>query len=52
VKKEMTAIRDGKEVTEHHIAGVPDSKQVLEATDRLLIFGHNRDIDRFLEINA
>lgn len=52
VKKEINFIKDGREVSEHHITGVPDSKQVLEATDRLLIFGRNRDIERFIEINS
>ena len=44
--------KDGKEIIEHHIIGVPDSKQSLQATDRLVIFGHVHDIDRFLEINT
>jgi len=52
VKKEIIFIKDGREVSEHHIAGVPDSKQVLESTDRLVIFGRNRDIERFIEINS
>lgn len=52
IKKEIKTIIDGRPVIEHHITGVPDYRQVLEATDRLLIFGSNRDIDRFLEINA
>lgn len=52
VKEELINIVDGKEVVEHHIIGVPDSKQTLQATDRLVIFGHAKDIDRFLEINS
>jgi trk system potassium uptake protein len=52
VKKEIKTFKDGKEITEHHISGVPDSKQVLEPSDRLVIFGSNKDIDRFLEINV
>ena len=52
IKKEIKTIVDGKPVIEHHISGVPDYRQVLEATDRLVIFGSNRDIDRFLEINT
>lgn len=52
VKEEIRSMVDGKEIVEHHIIGVPDSKQSLQATDRLLIFGHNHDIDRFLEINS
>jgi len=52
VKEELRITKDGKEIIEHHIIGVPDSKQSLQATDRLVIFGHVNDIDRFLEINT
>jgi trk system potassium uptake protein len=52
LKKEIHTVKGGKEMAEHHIMGVPDSKQILEATDRLLIFGHIKDIDRFLQINT
>jgi len=52
VKEELRVIKDGKEIIEHHIIGVPDSKQSLQASDRLVIFGHVNDIDRFLEINT
>lgn len=52
IKKEIKFIRDGREIIEHHISGVPDSKQMLEPTDRLVIFGRNRDIERFIEINS
>lgn len=52
VKEELRSMVEGKEVVEHHIIGVPDSKQTLQASDRLVIFGHSRDIDRFLQINS
>jgi trk system potassium uptake protein TrkA len=52
VRKELRYTKEGKDIVEHHITGVPDSKQILESTDRLVVFGHIRDIDRFLEINV
>ena len=52
VKEELRVLKDGKEIIEHHIIGVPDSKQSLQSSDRLVIFGHVHDIDRFLEINT
>lgn len=52
VRKEIRIQKDGKEIVEHHITGVPDSKQVMEDADRLIVFGTMKDIDRFLEINS
>jgi trk system potassium uptake protein TrkA len=51
IKKE-TIIKENDEVRiEHHIAGVPDSKTVVEEKDCLVVFGKYKDIDRFIEIN-
>jgi len=35
----------------HHITGVPISSTVIEKDDYLIIFGKNKDIQRFIEIN-
>ncbi len=52
VKQEVLVTKTGKTEVEHHIVGVPDSKQIVTSSDRLLIFGHTTDIERFLEINS
>jgi Trk K+ transport system NAD-binding subunit len=35
----------------YHVVGVPGTDYVINSTDRLLLFGKNKDIDRFIEIN-
>ncbi|MFZ5941539.1 MAG: potassium channel family protein [Bacteroidota bacterium] len=35
----------------HHITGVPISTTVIEKDDYLIIFGKNKDLQRFIEIN-
>jgi trk system potassium uptake protein TrkA len=35
----------------HHIMGVPDPKTVIEIADIIIIFGTDKNIDRFIEIN-
>ncbi|MBP6977993.1 MAG: TrkA family potassium uptake protein [Bacteroidales bacterium] len=51
IKKEMIVKVDDEPVVEQHIAGVPDSKTVIDEKDFLVVFGKNKDIDRFIEIN-
>jgi len=51
IKEEQTINTGGKEITEHHMLKVPDSKQTLQKSDQLLIFGKDEDIERFIEIN-
>ncbi len=36
---------------EYHIEGVPSGDTVIRKTDRMLVFGSVRDIERFIEIN-
>jgi trk system potassium uptake protein len=42
---------NGDKEFEHHILGVPDSKTIINPDDFLVIFGKDKDIDRFIEIN-
>jgi trk system potassium uptake protein TrkA len=51
IKKEMVVVKNGEETIEQHIAGVPDSKTIIEENDYLVVFGKSKDIDRFVEIN-
>lgn len=51
IKQEIRK-QNGEEITiEQHLSGVPDSKTVIDEKDYLLLFGKNKDIDRFIEIN-
>jgi trk system potassium uptake protein TrkA len=51
IKKEIEKVKDGKQVFEEHIEGVPNTKTLILPGHRLVVFGKNRDIDRFIEIN-
>jgi trk system potassium uptake protein TrkA len=39
------------ELPVQHILGVPDTKTEILVGDHLVVFGRNKDIDRFIEIN-
>lgn len=52
IKEEQTLSEDGKEITEQHMLKVPDSKQTLQKSDQLVIFGKSKDIDYFSDINS
>jgi len=51
IKEECSTMQNGIACTEYHVTGVPDSSYVIKATDRLVLFGTNHDIDRFIEVN-
>jgi trk system potassium uptake protein TrkA len=51
IKKQFHIEGEKSDAVEQHIAGVPDSKTILEELDNLVIFGKSKDIDRFVEIN-
>jgi trk system potassium uptake protein TrkA len=51
LKEECIYSKNGTECTEYHVAGVPDYKTRIKSTDRLVLFGKVKDIDRFLQIN-
>lgn len=52
IKREESYFRNGETVFEQHIEGVPDSKTVILPTDCLVVFGKQRDIERFIEVNS
>ncbi len=41
----------GRILQEHHIKGVPVSSTVIEGNDFLIVFGKDKDIKKFIEIN-
>ncbi|MDD2344644.1 MAG: TrkA family potassium uptake protein [Bacteroidales bacterium] len=52
IKRDFLEIIDKQECTIQHIIGVPDTKTIIQPNDSLVIFGKNRDIERFIEINS
>jgi trk system potassium uptake protein TrkA len=51
IKRDFQEFVDKKECIIQHIIGVPDTKTIIQPNDSLVIFGKNRDIERFIEIN-
>jgi trk system potassium uptake protein len=51
IKREFEENRDNKVVKAQHILGVPHSQTVIYETDTLVVFGLDKDIERFIEIN-
>ncbi|MDY0216244.1 MAG: TrkA family potassium uptake protein [Bacteroidales bacterium] len=52
IKRDFQEIIDKQECTIQHIIGVSDTKTIIQPNDSLVIFGKNRDIERFIEINS
>ena len=50
IKRSFSEHGDAASVV-HHILGVPDTKTEILTGDHLVVFGKNKDIDRFIEIN-
>jgi trk system potassium uptake protein len=51
IKQEIEIKIKEERVIEQHIEGVPNSKTIIQATDTLVVFGKNNDIERFININ-
>jgi len=51
IKRYFTEILKGVETQTQHVIGVPDTKTVIQEKDSLILFGRNRDIEKFVEIN-
>lgn len=51
IKRDFTEQKSGKDVHEQHVIGVPDTKTIIQEKDTLVLFGKNRDIEKFVEIN-
>lgn len=51
IKRQFDEVRDGENVQEQHVLGVPSSKTIIQESDTLVIFGRTQDIERFCEIN-
>lgn len=51
IEREETKIVKGEPVVENHILGIPTPDTVIQEADTVVLFGHARDIERFIEIN-
>ncbi|MDR2408977.1 MAG: TrkA family potassium uptake protein [Bacteroidales bacterium] len=51
IKRAFTEIHKGVTTETQHVLGVPDTKTIIEEKDTLILFGRNRDIEKFVEIN-
>ena len=51
IRREYMENRKGQETIAKHVLGVPDTKTVIQEKDTLILFGRNRDIEKFVEIN-
>jgi trk system potassium uptake protein TrkA len=51
IKREFTEVLKGVETQTQHVLGVPDTKTIIQEKDTLILFGRNKDIEKFVEIN-
>lgn len=51
-KKNLDIYEENSSHQNHHIIGVPEGETIINANDILLLFGKNKDIKRFIEING
>jgi len=47
----MKSQKNGKDLTEDHIIGVPKSETPIKEKDTLVVFGAAKSVERFIEIN-
>lgn len=51
IKREFELTKNGEDLTEEHITGVPKSDMVIHEKDTLVVFGTAKSVERFIEIN-
>jgi len=51
IKREFAEEHKGIETHAQHVLGVPDTKTIIQEKDTLILFGRNRDIEKFVDIN-
>ncbi|MCX7649580.1 MAG: hypothetical protein N2050_03370, partial [Flavobacteriales bacterium] len=51
IKRAFEKNVNGEVITEEHIIGVPGSDTVIFDSDTIIVFGTNKDIQRFIDIN-
>ncbi len=51
IKRDYSKNSTNQNTTNQHVLGVPDTKTIILSKDTLVLFGRNKDIERFIEIN-
>lgn len=51
IKRDFSEIKSNNSTKNQHILGVPDTKTIILSKDTLVVFGKNKDIEKFVEIN-
>lgn len=51
IKREYEVTKNGEDITEEHIIGVPKSETPIKESDTLVVFGAAKSVQRFIEIN-
>ena len=51
IKRAYEITKNGKDLTEDHIIGVPKSETPIKEKDTLVVFGAAKSVERFIEIN-
>lgn len=51
IKREYEITKNGEDITEEHIIGVPKSETPIKESDTLVVFGAAKSVQRFIEIN-
>jgi trk system potassium uptake protein TrkA len=51
IKREFELTKNGEDLTEEHITGVPKSDMIIQEKDTLVVFGTGKSVERFIEIN-
>lgn len=51
IKREFEQIEGGEKKIKQHIIGVPNSETVIYESDTIVLFGTEKDIEKFIEIN-
>ncbi len=51
IKRAYDKTKNGEAVEEEHILGVPGSDTVIQQKDTIVVFGRDKDVARFIEIN-
>jgi len=51
IKRDFSDDKTTNNINNQHVLGVPDTKTVILSKDTLVVFGKNKDIEKFVEIN-
>ncbi|MBP7101809.1 MAG: TrkA family potassium uptake protein [Bacteroidales bacterium] len=51
IKRDFSDDKITNNINNQHVLGVPDTKTVILSKDTLVVFGKNKDIEKFVEIN-